>query len=370
MPRVPRSSGGSRCSAAERSPSSQCSSPARGRWPWRRQPARGAPACWSPRRRERYRRAVERSVPDIASAVADAVSGGHSIRGALAAARRLARRAVAPPSSRGWPPISSSAASTADALAAMRGRLRSERVDSLATALLSQQVVGRRRGGADATARGGRCGSRPGRRRGSRRHNTGALHRAAGRRPAGRSGSLRRAAATRDSSRGSSRQPASAAMLDRGWLPAARRIRPDPASRVARRNDGGVRAWRRPRSFSVCCARCAELLPRRSRSPRTLGPDGGQRRMTAWEPHRRSSTHDCGLSGRLARAGLVGPDHRAGATRDQARRSTGRDALGCDRGAGGSHPPRVDRRRRACPPRDSWDPMPGSSAAPVGASER
>ena len=33
-------------------------------------------------------------------------------------------------------------ASTADALAAMRARLRSERIDSLATALLSQQVAG------------------------------------------------------------------------------------------------------------------------------------------------------------------------------------------------------------------------------------
>jgi tight adherence protein B len=92
-------------------------------------------------RRERYRRAVERSVPDIASAVADAVSGGHSIRGALAAARgsldgpcsvELAR--VAADLELGT--------STADALAAMRGRLRSERVDSLAAALLSQQVSG------------------------------------------------------------------------------------------------------------------------------------------------------------------------------------------------------------------------------------
>jgi tight adherence protein B len=92
-------------------------------------------------RRERYRRAVERSVPDIASAVADAVSGGHSIRGALAAARgsldgpcsvELAR--VAADLELGT--------STADALADMRGRLRSERVDSLAAALLSQQVSG------------------------------------------------------------------------------------------------------------------------------------------------------------------------------------------------------------------------------------
>src|SRR3954468_2412533 len=37
-------------------------------------------------RRERYRRAVERSVPDVASAIADAISGGRSVRGALAAA--------------------------------------------------------------------------------------------------------------------------------------------------------------------------------------------------------------------------------------------------------------------------------------------
>jgi tight adherence protein B len=93
------------------------------------------------RRRERYRRAVERSVADIASAVADAVSGGHSIRGALAAApgsldgpcsAELAR--VAADLELGT--------STADALAAMRGRLRSERVDSLAATLLSQQVSG------------------------------------------------------------------------------------------------------------------------------------------------------------------------------------------------------------------------------------
>ena len=37
-------------------------------------------------RRERYRRAVERSVPDVAGAIADAISGGHSVRGAVAAA--------------------------------------------------------------------------------------------------------------------------------------------------------------------------------------------------------------------------------------------------------------------------------------------
>lgn len=93
------------------------------------------------RRRERYRRAVERSVPDVASAVADAISGGHSIRGALAAAPA----SLEGPSSAELARVAADlelGASTGDALAAMRGRLRSDRVDSLATALLSQQVSG------------------------------------------------------------------------------------------------------------------------------------------------------------------------------------------------------------------------------------
>jgi tight adherence protein B len=93
------------------------------------------------RRREGYRRSVERSVPEVAAAIADAISGGHSVRGALVAAAgsldgpsaaELAR--VAADLELGAP--------TAEALSAMRGRLRSERVDSLATALLSQQVAG------------------------------------------------------------------------------------------------------------------------------------------------------------------------------------------------------------------------------------
>ena len=92
-------------------------------------------------RRERYRRAVERSIPEVAATIADALSGGHSVRGALVAApaslegpssAELARVAV----------DLEVGASTADALAAMRGRLRSARIDSLAAALLSQQVAG------------------------------------------------------------------------------------------------------------------------------------------------------------------------------------------------------------------------------------
>jgi tight adherence protein B len=92
-------------------------------------------------RRERYRRAVERSVPDVASAIADAISGGRSVRGALAAAAA----SLEGPSSAELARVSADlelGSSTGDALAAMRSRLRSERVDSLATALLSQQVAG------------------------------------------------------------------------------------------------------------------------------------------------------------------------------------------------------------------------------------
>jgi tight adherence protein B len=93
------------------------------------------------RRRERYRHAVERSIPEVATAIADAISGGRSVRGALAgassslegpAAVELARRAAE----------LELGASTGDALGAMRRRLRSARVDALVTALLSQQGAG------------------------------------------------------------------------------------------------------------------------------------------------------------------------------------------------------------------------------------
>jgi tight adherence protein B len=92
-------------------------------------------------RRERYRRAVERSVPDVAGAIADAVSGGHSVRGAVAAAAD----SLDGPSSSELARIAADlelGASTRDALGGMRERLRSERIDWLATALLSQQAAG------------------------------------------------------------------------------------------------------------------------------------------------------------------------------------------------------------------------------------
>jgi tight adherence protein B len=93
------------------------------------------------RRRERYRRTVERSVPDVAAAIADAISGGHSVRGALASAADSLEGASAAELARVAVDLEVGA-STADALGAMRARLRSERVDSLSTALVSQQVTG------------------------------------------------------------------------------------------------------------------------------------------------------------------------------------------------------------------------------------
>ncbi len=85
--------------------------------------------------------AVERGLPEVATAVADALAGGRSVRGALASAA----------SSLEGPPAAELArlraelelgASTAEALAALGARMRSERVSSFTAALLSQQLGG------------------------------------------------------------------------------------------------------------------------------------------------------------------------------------------------------------------------------------
>ena len=101
----------------------------------------GAAAWAVARRRARYRRAIERSLPQVATAVADALAGGRSVRAALASAA----------SSMEGPPAAELArlradlelgASTADGLAALAARLGSERVSSFTAALLSQQLGG------------------------------------------------------------------------------------------------------------------------------------------------------------------------------------------------------------------------------------
>ncbi|HSD25096.1 MAG TPA: type II secretion system F family protein, partial [Solirubrobacterales bacterium] len=93
------------------------------------------------RRKEGYRSAVERSVPDVASAIADAISGGRSVRGALAAASQSLEGPPAAELARLAADLELGAP-TADALSGMCERLRSERIDSLSTALLSQQIAG------------------------------------------------------------------------------------------------------------------------------------------------------------------------------------------------------------------------------------
>ena len=101
----------------------------------------GAVAWALAARRTRYRRAVERGLPQIATAVADALAGGRSTRAALASAA----------SSVEGPPATELArlradlelgSSTAAALTALQERLHSARVDSFGAALLSQQLGG------------------------------------------------------------------------------------------------------------------------------------------------------------------------------------------------------------------------------------
>ncbi len=104
----------------------------------------GAPASagWLiSRGRRRYRRSVERSLPEISRAIADCLTAGHSPRGAIAAATtslegpaRSEFAALRYELETGRP--------TAAAVRGMAARFRSPRVDAFATALISQQLAG------------------------------------------------------------------------------------------------------------------------------------------------------------------------------------------------------------------------------------
>jgi tight adherence protein B len=92
-------------------------------------------------RRRRYRAAVERSLPEVATAVADSLTAGRSLRASLPAAA----------ASLDGPPAAELArlgaeldlgASTAEAVEAWRRRMRSERLDAFVAALLSQRLAG------------------------------------------------------------------------------------------------------------------------------------------------------------------------------------------------------------------------------------
>ncbi len=92
-------------------------------------------------RRARYRRAVEAGLPQIAIAVADALAGGRSVRGALVSAAASVEGPPAAELARIRADLELGA-STAESLTALQGRLRSTRVDSFVTALLSLRLSG------------------------------------------------------------------------------------------------------------------------------------------------------------------------------------------------------------------------------------
>ena len=92
-------------------------------------------------RSERYRRAVDSGAAAMALAVADALSGGHSLRGAL----DEAARGVPGAAGRELRRVSAElvvGARTDEALEAMRLRLRSHRVDAVVAACLLQRRAG------------------------------------------------------------------------------------------------------------------------------------------------------------------------------------------------------------------------------------
>ncbi len=101
-----------------------------------------AGATWAlAARRARYRSAVESGLPEVARSVADSLSGGRSIRGALASAADSLEGPPAVELARVRADVELGA-STAEALGAFQGRMHSARVDSFAAALLSQQLGG------------------------------------------------------------------------------------------------------------------------------------------------------------------------------------------------------------------------------------
>lgn len=92
-------------------------------------------------RRERYRAAVADGAAGLALALADALTGGHSLRGALTEAAA----AVPGPAGRELARVAqelAAGARTDAALEALRARARSERVDTLVAACLLQRRAG------------------------------------------------------------------------------------------------------------------------------------------------------------------------------------------------------------------------------------
>lgn len=101
-----------------------------------------AVAGWAvARRRAGYRRAVERGLPEIATAIADALTAGRSPRAAVAEAATSLEGPPATEMSRVRDELALGR-STRESLDGLRRRVGSRRVDALAAALLSQQLAG------------------------------------------------------------------------------------------------------------------------------------------------------------------------------------------------------------------------------------
>jgi tight adherence protein B len=92
-------------------------------------------------RRERYRRAVDAEVPALALSLADALAGGHSLRGALAAAPHSVGGAAGHELRRAVAELAAGAR-TDDALEAMAARVWSPRLDTVVAACLLQRSAG------------------------------------------------------------------------------------------------------------------------------------------------------------------------------------------------------------------------------------
>ncbi|MEA2332513.1 MAG: tight adherence protein [Thermoleophilaceae bacterium] len=92
-------------------------------------------------RRERFRRAVDAGVPELALAVADALAGGHSLRGALGEATHSVGGAAGHELRRAAAELAAGAG-TDEALEAMRARVRSHRLDTVVAACVLQRRAG------------------------------------------------------------------------------------------------------------------------------------------------------------------------------------------------------------------------------------
>ncbi len=99
-------------------------------------------AAWAiSSRRRRYRRAVERALPEVAAAIADSLSAGRSLRASLPAAAASLDGPAAVELVRLGAELEIGAP-TGEAVAGWRRRMRSARVDAFAAALLSQRLAG------------------------------------------------------------------------------------------------------------------------------------------------------------------------------------------------------------------------------------